>query len=174
MNACRHYRLLALLTLLVLSYTVARADWQPAKGPLLTEWAKDVRPDRVHPEYPRPQLVRKDWLNLNGLWQLGFARPGEAPPLGRAPSEQVLVPFPVESALSGVMKHADRLWYRRTFEVPGAWGGRRVLLHFGAVDWEATVWINGKTIGTHRGGFDGFSFDVTDALKPGSNQELIV
>jgi hypothetical protein len=153
---------------------VGAADWRPAQGPLQTEWAKDVRPDRVHPEYPRPQLVRGDWLNLNGLWQLGFAQPEEAPPLGRALSEQILVPFPVESALSGVMKHADRLWYRRTFEVPRAWAGRRVLLHFGAVDWEATVWVNGKELGTHRGGYDAFEFDVTDALKPGGEQELIV
>ncbi|WP_406697386.1 sugar-binding domain-containing protein [Singulisphaera sp. Ch08] len=151
------------------------AEWKPKKGPLTTRWAKDVQPDRVHPEYPRPQLVRKDWLNLNGLWQLGFGKEGEAPPVGgKALNEQILVPFPVESALSGVMKHADRLWYRRNFEVPKAWNGRRVLLHFGAVDWEATVWVNGKELGTHRGGYDPFDFDVTDALKPDGDQELIV
>jgi hypothetical protein len=152
------------------------AEWKPAEGPLKTRWAKDVGPDRVHPEYPRPQLVRPDWSSLNGLWQLEFAREGEPPPVGRDLSEQVLVPFPVESALSGVMKHADRLWYRRNFTVPAAWAGRRVRLHFGAVDWEATVRVNGKPLGTHRGGFDGFSFDITDALKPGDGQtqELVV
>src|SRR5438067_6307310 len=107
------------------------ADWKPAQGPLQTRWAKDVRPDRVHPEYPRPQLVRRDWLNLNGLWQMEFAKQGDAPPTGKALAEQILVPFPVESALSGVMKRTDRLWYRRTFEVPRAWTGRRLLLHFG-------------------------------------------
>ena len=154
--------------------TGAAADWQPAKGPLMTRWAKDVKADRVHPEYPRPQLVRKDWLNLNGVWQLAFAERGEAPPVGRQLPERILVPFPVESALSGVMKHQNRLWYRRLFTVPRKWAGRRVLVHFGAVDWEATVWLNGKKLGDHRGGYDGFSFDLTDALKPEGEQELIV
>ncbi len=150
------------------------ADWKIADGPLMTRWSKDVRPDNALPEYPRPQLVRAEWQNLNGLWQLGFGKEGDAPPVGKALDQQILVPYPVESALSGVMKHNDRLWYRRTFAVPQAWAGRRVLLHFGAVDWEATVWVNGKEIGTHKGGYDGFSFDVTDALKPGAEQELIV
>jgi hypothetical protein len=150
------------------------AEWQPAKGPLATRWAKDVTPDRVHPEYPRPQMVRKDWLNLNGLWQYAFAKAGDAPPLGQDLSGRILVPFPVESALSGVMKHADRLWYRRTFTLPEGWDGKHVLLHFGAVDWEATVWVNGKKLGSHRGGYDGFSFDITDALKMGGDQEVVV
>ena len=123
------------------------ADWKPAQGPLQTRWAKDVRPDRVHPEYPRPQLVRRDWQSLNGLWQWGPAREGDAPPLGKALGEQILVPFPVESALSGVMKRADRVWYRRTFTVPAEWIGQRVLLNFGAVDWEARVWVNGEFVG---------------------------
>jgi len=150
------------------------ADWQPARGPLLTRWARDVQPDKVHPEYPRPQMVRKDWLNLNGLWQLGFATKDEAPPFGRDLPERILVPFPVESALSGVMKHADRLWYRRTFAVPAGWSGKRVLLHFGAVDWQAAVWLNGKELGRHQGGYDAFSLDLTDALRPEGEQELIV
>ena len=150
------------------------ADWKPAAGPLMTRWAKDVGPDNALPEYPRPQLVRPDWKNLNGLWQLAFGQQGDAPPFGKDLDQQVLVPYPVESALSGVMKHADRLWYRRTFEVPGEWSGRRVLLHFGAVDWEATVFVNGKELGTHRGGYDGFSHDITGALRPGAPNELIV
>jgi hypothetical protein len=151
-----------------------QADWQPAKGPLLTRWAKDVQPNKVHPEYPRPQMVRKDWLNLNGLWQLGFAAKDEAPPFGKNLKERILVPFPVESALSGIMKHADRLWYRRTFTVPAGWSGKRVLLHFGAVDWQAAVWLNGKELGRHQGGYDAFSLDLTDALGPEGEQELIV
>jgi Glycosyl hydrolases family 2, sugar binding domain/Glycosyl hydrolases family 2, TIM barrel domain/Glycosyl hydrolases family 2 len=150
------------------------ADWKVADGPLLTRWAKDVRPDAPLPEYPRPQMVRTEWMNLNGLWQLGFGKEGEAPPVGKALDQQILVPFPVESALSGVMKQADRLWYRRMFVTPQAWNGRRVLLHFGAVDWESTVWVNGKELGSHKGGYDGFSYDVTDALKPGGENELIV
>src|SRR5262245_39877887 len=111
------------------------ADWKPAQGPLMTRWAKDVAPDKVHPEYPRPQMVRSEWQSLNGVWQLAFAKEGEAAPAGKDLPERILVPFPVESALSGVMKHADRLWYRRTFTVPKGWDGKRVLLHFGAVDW---------------------------------------
>ncbi len=169
--------------ILVLAFSIVAAaasgssfgeEWKPAKGPLMTRWAKDVQAQKVHPEYPRPQLVRETWSNLNGVWQLGFAKNGEAPPFGQTLAEQILVPFPVESALSGVMKTADRLWYRRTFSVPAAWREQKVLIHFGAVDWESTVWVNGKELGQHRGGYDGFSFDITDALKPGDEQELIV
>jgi hypothetical protein len=140
----------------------------------MTRWAKDVTPERVLPEYPRPQMRRKAWQNLNGLWQLAFAKEGEDAPVGKDLPERILVPFPVESALSGVMKRAERLWYRRHFTVPKEWAGQRLLLHFGAVDWEATIWLNGKKLGTHKGGYDGFSFDVTDALSAGGEQELIV
>jgi hypothetical protein len=150
------------------------AEWHPAKAPLMTRWAKDVTPDCVHPEYPRPQLRRDHWLNLNGLWQLAIAKEEEAAPAGKDLPETILVPFPVESALSGVMKRADRLWYRRLFQVPEDWSGQRVLLHFGAVDFEAAVWVNGKRLGKHCGGYDAFSLDITDALKKESNQELIV
>ena len=154
--------------------TATAAEWQPAKGPLMTRWAKDVKADKSHPEYPRPQMRRERWQNLNGLWQLAFAKKDEATPIGKDLSERILVPFPVESALSGVMKHAERLWYRRLFTVPKEWKDQRVLLHFGAVDWEATVWVNGKEIGSHRGGYDAFTFDITDALKKDGEQELIV
>ncbi len=162
------------LALALLMPPAARAaDWQPAKGPLATRWAKDVAPDRVHPDYPRPQLVRSLWQNLNGLWQCELVDK----PLAQPPAEfheQILVPFPVESALSGVMKRTKHLWYRRTFELPAAWASKRMLLHFGAVDWEATVWVNGKEQGTHRGGYDGFSFDITDALRRSGAQEIVV
>jgi hypothetical protein len=162
------------LAVLVLGAQSSAAAWKPAEGPLVTRWAKDVSPDKVHPEYPRPQMVRKDWQNLNGLWQFAMAKEGEEPPAAKDLDGRILVPFPVQSALSGVMKEADRLWYRRTFEVPAAWKGRRVLLNFGAVDWEATVYVNGKKVGEHRGGYDAFSFDITDALKPADAQELVV
>lgn len=152
----------------------AELGWRPAAGPLMTRWAKNVTAEKAHPEYPRPQMVRKEWLNLNGLWQLAFAKEGEAVPAGQELPERILVPFPVESALSGVMKKADRLWYRRTFTLPKAWAGKHVELHFGAVDWEATVTVNGKTLGTHRGGYDPFSYDITDALKPTGPQEIVV
>ena len=113
------------------------AEWKAAEGPLATQWAKDVSPEKALPEYPRPQMVRKDWQNLNGLWQWAEARQGDEPLAGKDLEGTILVPFPIESALSGVMKHVERLWYRRTFTVPKAWAGRRLLLHFGAVDWEA-------------------------------------
>jgi len=150
------------------------ATWHPADGPLKTRWAKNVSPENAHPEYPRPQLVRQDWLNLNGLWDLAITSKEAT----RATFQtQILVPFPVESALSGVMRPVsenERIWYRRTFDVPMKWYGRRVLLHFGAVDFEATVWINRKQIGQHRGGYDAFSFDITDALNPSGPNELLV
>jgi hypothetical protein len=114
-------------------------------------------------------------LNLNGLWQ--FARAAgaqETPPVGRPLAREILVPFPVESALSGIMERAERVWYRREFTIPAAWKGKRVLLHFGAVDWEATVWVNGKRLGVHRGGYDPITFDLTGALTASGSQELVV
>jgi beta-galactosidase/beta-glucuronidase len=158
-----------------LAGTAGAADWKPADGPLLTRWAKDVRPDKAWPEYPRPQMRRDAWLNLNGLWQFAVAKESEDPPAGKDLADRILVPFPPESALSGLMKHADRLWYRRTFAVPMEWAGQRVLLHFGAVDWQATVWINGKKLGEHTGGYDAFTLDITDYVDPKkAEQELIV
>ena len=154
---------------------LSHAAWQPASGPLKTRWTKDVSAKSAHPEYPRPQMVRKEWLNLNGLWDLAIT--GKAADKPDTYQTQILVPFPVESALSGVMKSVgenERIWYRRAFEVPPAWAGRRVLLHFGAVDFEATVWVNGKEIGQHSGGYDGFTLDITEALKPSGPNELLV
>jgi hypothetical protein len=146
----------------------------PAPNPIMTRWAKAVSPSNALPEYPRPQLVRKDWMNLNGLWQFEVDTAEMAPPVGKDLPEQILVPFPIESALSGVKKHPERAWYRRTFTVPNRWNGQRILLHFGAVDWEATVYLNGQQLGVHRGGYDAFTFDLTDHLKPDGPQELIV
>ena len=151
------------------------ADWQPANGPLMTRWAKQVSPDNVHAEYPRPQMVRKDWLNLNGLWEYAIQPKSEQQPKNF--DGQILVPFPVESALSGVMKpvgEENRLWYKRTFEIPKKWKSQRILLHFGAVDWDTTVWVNSKEVGSHRGGYDPFTFDVTDALNDTGQQEIVL
>ncbi|MBE3068979.1 MAG: glycoside hydrolase family 2 [Planctomycetes bacterium] len=177
MTSQRTFAVLCVVGLVCVALGCSRsavAAWKPADGPLMTRWAKDVAPGKVHPEYPRPQMVRKDWMDLNGLWQYATAAEGEAPPAGKDLDGEILVPFPIQSALSGVMKEADRLWYRRTFKVPDGWKGRRVLLHFGAVDWEATVYVNGKQVGDHRGGYDAFSADITDALKAGGDQELVV
>jgi hypothetical protein len=149
--------------------------WKPAPGPLATRWSKDVRPDNVLPDHPRPQLVRADWLNLNGLWEFDIAQPGDEPPFGRALTKKILVPFPVESSLSGVGQKAQEVWYRRTFRVdPWMESGKRILLHFGAVDWETRVWVNGREVAQHRGGYDAFSVDITDALIPAKEQELVL
>ena len=150
--------------------------WSPAKGPLMTRWAKDVSPQKVHPEYPRPQMVRKEWLNLNGLWDYSIRDRAKKVNVDSYDGK-ILVPFCAESALSGVMKRVgpDKLlWYHRTFEVPKAWTGKRVLLHFGAVDWQARVWVNKKEIGIHRGGYDPFTFDITGSLRPEGPQDLFV
>ena len=152
----------------------ASAEWHMKKAPLMTQWAADVDPKAPLPEYPRPQMTRDDWLNLNGVWQYQPATEGDATPTGQNLSSQILVPFPVESAISGVMEHHDRLFYRRQFTVPAAWSGRRVLLHFGAVDYESEVFVNGQSMGVHTGGYDPFSYDVTDALSGDGEQELIV
>ncbi|MHB1294617.1 MAG: glycoside hydrolase family 2 protein [Anaerolineae bacterium] len=129
-----------------------------------------------HPEYPRPQFTRADWLNLNGTWEFtyddrdqggvtGWNRPGHHL------SGKIIVPFPFEASSSGIGDPAPHevVWYRREFDLPGAWAGRRVLLHFGAVDYQADVWVNGQQAGQHRGGYTAFSFDVTDLLTPGVN-----
>lgn len=149
--------------------------WKPAQGPLMTRWAKDVSPLNVLPEYPRPQMVRKDWLNLNGLWDYTIRPETEATP--SAYEGKIMVPFPVESALSGVMRKpgaTNHLWYHRTFRVPKGWSDKQVILRFGAVDWDATAWVNGKEVGKHRGGYDEFSFNITSALKASGDQEVIV
>ena len=120
-------------------------------------------------------MVRNDWLNLNGLWDLAIVNRDVAKP--DSFPDQILVPFPIESALSGVMKipaEDQRIWYRRNFSIPKKWIGERILLHFGAVDFEAAVWVNGKKVGEHRGGYDGFTFDITDAMPlPGPNELLV-
>ncbi|MEQ8676655.1 MAG: glycoside hydrolase family 2 TIM barrel-domain containing protein [Aggregatilineales bacterium] len=141
---------------------------------LMTQWGETVNADNVHPEYPRPQMVRDTWKNLNGLWEYAITdREQVTPP--ESYEGNILVPFPIESALSGVTRRvsaSEMLWYRRKVEIQPS--DERVLLHFGAVDWEATVWVNGNKIGTHRGGYDPFSFDITGALNNTAEQEIIV
>src|SRR5690606_5928841 len=136
-----------------------------------------VGPDNALPEYPRPQLVRDTWQNLNGVWEFASASDLSNPPVGQTLDERILVPYPVESALSGIQRNEDQMFYRRTFEVPADWnvgGGRRLMLNFGAVDYDTTVWVNGEQVTTHRGGYDRFSVDITDALTGSGPQELIV
>ncbi len=161
--------------------TAAAANDQPAAnrpvgGRLRTRWAKEVSPDNVHPEYPRPQLVRKRWQNLNGLWDYAILPKDTFEPGSSKFDGKILVPFPVESELSRVRRfvgQANHLVYQRSFTVPPEWklDTNRVLLHFGAVDWQTQVYVNGVSIGEHKGGYDAFFFDITDALavrKPAS------
>ncbi|MHC5023504.1 MAG: glycoside hydrolase family 2 protein [Planctomycetota bacterium] len=146
-----------------------------ARSTLTTKWGREVTPENAHREYPRPQFVRQHWHNLNGLWEYAIRPKDEARPVQF--DGEILVPFPVESALSGVQKRVgadERLWYRRDVTIPAEWVDQRVLLHCGAVDWEATVEVNGIEIGEHRGGYDAFSFDITEALRPGGEQEVVV
>jgi hypothetical protein len=151
--------------------------WQAKTPPLSTPWTSQVGPGNALPQYPRPQLTRPRWQNLNGVWQFAPAAAGESPPFGADLAERILVPYPVESALSGIMRHEQRMWYRRTFEVPANWhagSGQRLLLHFGAVDYEATVYVNGVQVAHHLGGYDAFTADVTGALRGTGPQELVV
>jgi hypothetical protein len=162
---------------LLVSLLAADGPWKPVPGKLATPWAAKVDPTAPHPEYPRPQMVRPTWVNLNGLWNYAIRPQTEAdPPVTWA--GKILVPFPVESSLSGVAKPVspkERLWYHRELELAHPRDGSRVLLHFGAADWETTVSVNGAAVGTHRGGYDPFTFDITDALrKDGTKQELVV
>lgn len=149
-------------------------DWRPAAARLSTRWTKEVTPDRVWPEYPRPQMARPDWVNLNGLWDYAIRPKAEEQPKDWA--GRILVPFAVESALSGVKKPVtpeERLWYRRAFDAPALPADGRLLLHFGAVDWECTVWVNGKPVGEHKGGYEPFTFDVTEALREKENEIVV-
>jgi hypothetical protein len=175
MTAIHRISLTVILITLISNAANAADAWKPAAGPLSTRWAKDVTPDNALPEYPRPQMVRKEWTNLNGLWDYAIA-----PKAAAAPTDyqgKILVPYPVESALSGVMKMVgaeNKLWYHRTFEAPKRSADGHVLLHFGAIDWQATIWINGKELGSHQGGYDPFTLDITEALKPDGPQEITV
>ncbi|MGI8979949.1 MAG: glycoside hydrolase family 2 TIM barrel-domain containing protein [Pirellulaceae bacterium] len=168
-------RPLCLAAVVLIPAFASAADWKPVPGPLATRWAKDVSPEKVHPEYPRPQMVRKQWTNLNGSWEYAVVPAEAGQP--KAFTGKILVPFPVESSLSGVMKRVgpkEKLWYRRTLEVRKPKDASRVLLHFGAVDWEAKVWVNGNEVAQHRGGYDPFSCDITDALAADKPSELLV
>ncbi|MEK6482077.1 sugar-binding domain-containing protein [Catalinimonas sp. 4WD22] len=150
-------------------------QWEAVDDKILTEWAVAINPENPLPEYPRPQMVREDWHNLNGLWDYAIQSKG-----GEAPSSydgKILVPFAVESALSGVGKRVGKeneLWYHTSFELPRNMRRKKVLLHFGAVDWETEVFVNGQSVGTHQGGYDPFSFDVSEALQGRGQQELVL
>ena len=160
---------------MIVAPLVSAQEWQPAGDRIMTEWGENLNPNEVWQEYPRPQLQRDDWLNLNGLWDYAILPKREMKPekfMG-----QILVPFCVESALSGVGKEllpTDRLWYKREFILPDSWKSKRVVINFEAVDWSSSIWINGALVGSHQGGYDRFSLDITPYLEEEGAQQIVV
>ena len=159
-----------MLLLLVLASSVANAQYKPAGDKIKTQWADQVSPDKVLPEYPRPLMTREHWANLNGLWNYAItSKDGKQPVTFDG---EILVPFCIESSLSGVQKEVGpdkALWYQKTFAVPANWKNGRILLHFGAVDWMTDVWVNDIKVGSHTGGYTPFTFDITQALQGKQN-----
>lgn len=164
----------ALVLSLMTAGTVSAQSWTPAGDHIRTPWAEEVTPDNVHKEYPRPQMVRPEWKSLNGLWEYSITPKNAAVP--EKFDGQILVPFAVESSLSGVgrmLTPEDALWYKTTFKVPSAWKGKRLMLNFEAVDWQADVIVNDIQVGRHTGGYTHFSFDITPYLKSGDNTLVV-
>lgn len=141
---------------------------------LKTPWTDKVDPENVLGEYPRPIMERKDWMSLNGYWQLEMKDVGEEIPFGKDLSRQILVPFAVESYLSGIMETSEHLLYRKVFQIPENWKGKDLQLNLEGVDYHSIVYLNGEKVGEHKGGFDYFSFDLSDYVKEGGEQELII
>jgi beta-galactosidase/beta-glucuronidase len=155
--------------------TNAFAQWQPAGDKIKTTWAEKIDVNNVLSEYPRPMMERADWQNLNGLWDYAILKAGSAEPSNF--DGKILVPFAVESSLSGVMKTVgdeNELWYKRSFNVPVNWKGKKVMVHFGAVDWRSEIYINDIKVGSHQGGYTPFSFDATPFLNKSGEQKLVV
>ena len=153
---------------------VTSAQWSPAGKEIKSPWAEEVNPGNVLPEYPRPQMVRQAWSNLNGLWNYAITS-AEADDF--TPEGQILVPFAVESSLSGVGRRITKensLWYERTFVIPSKWKGKNILLHFGGVDWKSEVFVNGQLVGEHKGGYDPFTYDITPYIKKSGKQTITV
>lgn len=170
-----HVSMTALLLSGALASHAQQAQWHLLKDKITTPWAEKVDPKSVLPEYPRPQLVRGNWQNLNGVWNYAIRSKAENEPATY--DGAILVPFAVESALSGVGKTVGKdsvLWYKNIISINKNLKGKQILLHFGAVDWQTEVFVNGKSAGKHEGGFDPFTFNITSLLKSGTKQEIKV
>jgi len=167
---------LLLMSFLVGAMSLANAQaWKPAGDKIKTAWAEKVDPVSPLPEYPRPQMVRDQWQNLNGLWDYAIVQKGNTVP--EKFDGKILVPFAVESSLSGVQKKVgddNELWYHRAFTVPANWKNKKIMLNFGAVDWKTDVWVNDIKVGSHQGGYTPFSFDITPFVSKGMSQKLVV
>ena len=168
-------RFITLLAALVaVAGTISAQGWAPAGNRIKTKWAEEVSPTNARPEYPRPQMLRPDWKSLNGLWDYAVTAKSEACP--KTFDGKILVPFAIESSLSGVGKALtpdDALWYSTSFSVPSAWKGKRLILNFDAVDWKAEVFVNDIKVGSHTGGYTRFSLDVTPYVKSGANSLVV-
>lgn len=163
-----------LLLSMMISCIGVFAQWKPMGDKIKTKWSETIDVNNVLPEYPRPIMERQDWTNLNGLWEYAILPAGQNEP--QKYDGNILVPFAVESSLSGVQKELGKdneLWYKRSFTVPANWKNKTILLHFGAVDWKTEVYLNDIKIGSHTGGYTPFSFDITPFLTSG-NQKLVV
>jgi hypothetical protein len=166
---------LTVLCIMIDPGSTAWSQWKPAGSPLQTKWTREVTPENVWQEYPRPQLTREKWLNLNGLWDYAIRPKEEGMP--EQYDGKILVPFPVESSLSGVEKPVgenNRLWYRRFVQIPENWNEPRIVLRFEAADWETKVWVNGRYVNSHQGGYDHNAYDISPYLKKGGMQEIVV
>lgn len=167
--------LLVVSSVILGNYCVQAQDlWKMQRVPIQTRWGKGINPQKVLPEYPRPQMVRSQWQNINGLWDYIITADNVTSP--ESYDGKILVPYPVESSLSGVARNLQpdqRLWYKRFLPDVKYKKGERVLLHFGAVDWQCEAFINGKPVGNHTGGYDNFTFDITDALNEKQNTLVV-
>jgi len=168
---------ISILSFFVLSISCTykkEVNWKIAENPILTKWTSDVDPLKPWLQYPRPDMVRNAWMNLNGLWNYAITRKGIKPEKWDG---TILVPFPIESAVSGVRKRVsenENLWYKRDFIIPNVWNKKHILLNFEACDWETRIWVDGKEVGTHMGGYDPFTFDITQSIGDKKIHELLV
>lgn len=177
-NQKQPYKMKKIMIFVALAFLYQFTDthnWQPIGDKIKTIWTEKVDPNNPLPEYPRPQLVREQWQNLNGLWDYAILPQGKTLP--EKFDGKILVPYPVESSLSGVAKRVgekNELWYQRNFNIPINWKSKKIILHFGAVDWKSDVWLNDIKIGTHQGGYTPFDFDITPYIVKDKQQKLSV